>query len=118
VQNFNHVTGTLNDDVIIGNSLNNNLTGGGGKDFLTGGSGSDNFILTSINDGIDTITDFAWQEGDKIVVNFGSSLNQFTANYNPVSRSSDLFFLGTQLATLTNLNSARDFIPSLDITIA
>jgi Ca2+-binding RTX toxin-like protein len=118
VKNFNHVTGTLNNDVIIGNAQSNSLTGGGGNDFLTGGSGADKFIFTSVNDGVDTITDFAWKEGDKIVVNFGSSLNQFKAYYNQLSRSSDLVFLDTKLATLTNLNSASDFIPSLDIIIA
>ncbi len=50
-------------DVIIGNAVNNQITGGGGADVMTSGAGGDSFIFNSVADSngeqIDTITDFS-----------------------------------------------------------
>lgn len=45
VENFQHVIGTFQDDVIIGNVQNNILSGEGGFDEITGGAGADTFVL-------------------------------------------------------------------------
>lgn len=42
-----------------GTALNDIFDGGFGNDTLTGGPGSDTFVYNSVNDGYDTITDFA-----------------------------------------------------------
>ena len=86
VNNFENVTGTLNNDSITGNTANNILNGGAGNDtlnggdgndilnggdgndiliggsgndFLVGGSGQDQFTFLNLSGGIDTISDFA-----------------------------------------------------------
>jgi Ca2+-binding RTX toxin-like protein len=77
VNNFENVTGTLNNDSITGNTANNilnggagndtlnggdgndTLIGGSGNDFLVGGSGQDQFTFLNLSGGIDTISDFA-----------------------------------------------------------
>ncbi len=60
------VTGTIgNDDggtgndILTGGTTDDSLNGGLGNDTLTGGSGNDNFVFNSINEGVDTITDFS-----------------------------------------------------------
>jgi Ca2+-binding RTX toxin-like protein len=86
VQNFVNVTGTTNGDTIRGNSLNNTLNGnsgndllegGSGNDTLTGGSGADNFRFNSASERTDRITDYTYQQGDKIQLDdfgFGGGL--------------------------------------------
>ena len=56
--------GGAGNDVLNGGSENDILIGGVGDDTLTGGTGADTFVLDSPSDGIDSITDFNWQEGD------------------------------------------------------
>ncbi len=56
--NFENLTGSGFNDVLIGNAGNNTLTGGAGVDRLTGGTGADSFMFTSAL-GVDTVTDFA-----------------------------------------------------------
>ena len=59
IQNFEDVTGTPIDDILIGNTDSNTILGGAGVDVLTGGSGNDRFILADrgvLN--ADSITDF------------------------------------------------------------
>lgn len=72
ITNFDHVRGTSNDDIIIGNDENNRLSGGEGDDYLagglgrnmlSGGDGADSFVLAG---GTDVIRDFDADEGDKI----------------------------------------------------
>ncbi|WYL96791.1 MAG: calcium-binding protein [Gloeotrichia echinulata IR180] len=96
VNNFENVTGTANNDTIIGNAGynilrggagvdflvgdagNDTLTGGSGVDFLVGGVGNDEFTFSNPTEGLDFITDFV-SGSDKIVVSasgFGGGLTQ------------------------------------------
>ena len=72
IEHFQHVTGSGNDDIIIGDAQNNRLNGGGGNDIingglgrnsLNGGDGADTFIYSGGND---RIVDFNAAEGDVI----------------------------------------------------
>ncbi len=57
-------------DNLDGGTGNDTLTGGRGGDTLAGGTGADRFVYLAISDSqgakLDTITDFAHSEGDKI----------------------------------------------------
>lgn len=64
---LNTVTGTARADTLIGTSGRDVLTGLGGRDRLSGGAGADQFVYTGVQEGIDTITDFAVGE-DRIVL--------------------------------------------------
>ena len=50
--------GSLYDDVIYGNDLDNQINGGKGDDTLTGGEGKDTYTI-DLNEGIDTINNYA-----------------------------------------------------------
>lgn len=50
VENFVNVTGTINNDSIVGNSANNVFNGLGGNDFLSGGLGNDTLLGGDGND--------------------------------------------------------------------
>jgi predicted extracellular nuclease len=52
------IGGTAGRDTLVGTSGDDVLTGGIGNDTLTGGAGADQFVFTSLRDGVDTITDF------------------------------------------------------------
>ena len=58
--------GTNDSDVLLGTSYDDVLVGFGNNDNLTGFTGADRFRLNSLNEGIDTITDFNLTEGDQI----------------------------------------------------
>lgn len=65
--NFENVSGTSMADTITGNTLANILNGRGGADTLTGGTGADTFFFdTSGLGNVDTVTDFATAQGDKL----------------------------------------------------
>ena len=53
-----NVRGSSFNDVLIGNNSANILAGNGGSDVLTGGGGADVFVLSAMNSGNVTITDF------------------------------------------------------------
>ena len=125
-----NATGNAKNNVLTGNSGNNTLTGsagndtligGAGNDTLTGGSGADFFQFQFLSEGIDVITDFSFQQGDKIQISaagFGAiSLNQ--VSYNSVTGG--LFYdptglVGpTQFATLAN--PPAGFSVNLDVVI-
>lgn len=53
------LVGTTRSDTLVGTAGNDRITGGQGRDLLTGGGGADNFVYTSVLDGMDRITDFA-----------------------------------------------------------
>ena len=100
--------GGVANDTLIGGAGNDTLIGGFGTDRLTGGLGADGFLFRSLSEGIDVITDFSIQQGDKIQIDlpsFGAiSLTEFSYN----SSTGGLFYdpagaVGpTQFATLGN----------------
>ena len=110
------LSGGAGNDLLNGGAGSDRLTGGAGSDRLTGGAGADRFVFSSPFDGIDSITDFKWEEGDKIQIvasGFGitqDDLNKFTFN----SSSNALFFGQVQLASL---QPGSNFVPSSDILI-
>lgn len=103
------LTGTDYSDSMYGNDGNDRLSGGKGNDYLvggygndvlTGGSGADVFVFNNLYEGIDTIKDFKWYEGDTIQINsfgFGAS-SPYEFYYN--SSTGALDHLGIQFATL------------------
>ncbi|WP_210404397.1 calcium-binding protein [Chroococcidiopsis sp. TS-821] len=114
----NTLLGYSGKDYIEGGAGNDRIVGESGYDTLVGGAGADTFVFYSPYDGVDTIKDFKYVEGDKIEVSasgFGITpgVNQYDGfNFN--SSTGALAFNGTQFATL-QLGSG--FVPSLDITI-
>ncbi|MEH2183372.1 M10 family metallopeptidase [Nostoc sp.] len=120
-----NANGGSGNDTLSGNSANNVLTGNGGmdtlvggfgNDSLTGGAGADTFVFNSLSEGIDTITDFAFSDVDKIQVS-ASGFGIGVGDYNKFlfeRNTGSLYFDGTQFASI-QLNSS--FVPSLDINI-
>jgi len=76
LSHIDNIIGTSYNDVLTGNSSNNILVGGMGNDMLTGGAGMDQFVLESV-DGVDTITDFQWEE-DLLVLTDGLTYAEIT----------------------------------------
>jgi Ca2+-binding RTX toxin-like protein len=68
------INGLAGNDRIAGRAGNDQINGGAGNDTLTGGLGADRFIyntnaaFTRTSVGVDTITDFAIGQNDKIVL--------------------------------------------------
>lgn len=60
------ITGTSGRDTLVGTAGDDIITGGAGADILTGNAGRDQFVLESVLDGVDTITDF--QVGTDLIV--------------------------------------------------
>jgi Ca2+-binding RTX toxin-like protein len=114
--------GNSGDDTLLGGDGNDFLFGGKGTDSLTGGFGADTFVFESSSEGIDTITDFNYSEGDKIQISkvgFGAtSTNQFSYNSGTgallFDASSSDGIAAVQFATLS---SGIGFVPSLDINL-
>ncbi|MBF0610514.1 MAG: hypothetical protein HQL55_05245, partial [Magnetococcales bacterium] len=61
--NGNELSNTL-----VGNAGANILFGNAGNDTLTGGDGADGFLLRCQTNGLDTVTDFNVQQGDKVLL--------------------------------------------------
>jgi Ca2+-binding RTX toxin-like protein len=105
-------------DKLLGEDDNDFLSGGYGSDTLTGGSGADKFHFQFASEGVDTITDFQYGEGDKILVNaIGFGIGQgeyYHFTFQESATGGALFFEGIQLALL---QPGSGFDPNLDITI-
>ncbi|HBY75695.1 MAG TPA: type I secretion protein, partial [Cyanobacteria bacterium UBA11148] len=74
----NIINGNNYNNYLSGGDGNDTLVGGFGNDILTGGTDADKFVFNSRNEGIDTITDFISQQGDKLLVSasgFGGGLS-------------------------------------------
>ncbi len=91
--------GNALDNIILGNSANNALSGndgndtligGLGNDTLIGGMGADFFTFYSATQGIDTLTNFASLEGDKLLI----SASGFSGGLTIGNLADDLFTLG------------------------
>lgn len=96
-----NITSTASYDKSIVTGINNDyIRAGLGNDTITGGTGADTFAFGSPIEGIDTITDFSIEQGDKIQISgagFGTTdFNRFSYN----AATGGLFFDTTQLAVL------------------
>ncbi|NJM99500.1 MAG: hypothetical protein HC800_22270 [Phormidesmis sp. RL_2_1] len=103
----NLVIGTSNSDTLIGTTNNELIRGEHGIDTLTGGGGIDTFAYSSIQDGLDYITDFS--EDDRLLFSaagFNGGLSKdiqlstsasnsgtFVSSNNPISLGSSANFL-------------------------
>jgi 5'-nucleotidase (lipoprotein e(P4) family) len=72
-----NISGLSGDDILRGGNGNDLLNGGLGNDTLTGGAGADKFVLT-VGADTDTITDFNFNEGDRLVLPGGLASDQLT----------------------------------------
>jgi len=77
----NSLQGLNGNDQLFGQAGNDTLSGGGGSDQLVGGAGNDQltgnagadwFILNSVSEKVDTITDFKASESDQIRIDASS----------------------------------------------
>jgi Ca2+-binding RTX toxin-like protein len=82
-------------------------------DILTGGKGADTFIFDSYNEGIDTITDFSHEEGDKIQIGSGFGANSIDL-FSYDSGNGQLSFEGNHFVSL---NTDSGFSISEDIIL-
>src|SRR5437868_136389 len=82
-QNNDVIVGTTGADTLSGLGGNDTLTGGLGDDALDGGGGSDTFVYNA-GDGNDTITDSTTFDGatDKLVLGAGLSPSNLVINRN------------------------------------
>jgi Ca2+-binding RTX toxin-like protein len=80
-QGGDYLSGDLGDDVLRGGQGDDQLLGGAGDDFLsgdvgadtlTGGAGADTFHI-SVGSGVDLVTDFNPAEGDRVLLEPGTS---------------------------------------------
>lgn len=111
-----YLLGEWGNDFLSGDNGNDDLNGGDGYDILTGGEGADYFIFNSPWQGVDTITDFNYAEGDKVqidAIGFGIGVNE-TNRFSYDYYSGALFFDNIQLAWL---NPYTDFVVNQDISI-
>lgn len=74
----NQLNGGNSNDILIGGSSNDTFVGGLGNDTLTGGTGSDVFIINTLSEGIDKITDFSPLDDTIYVskIGFGGGLSE------------------------------------------
>ena len=95
--------GGQGDDVLFGRDGNDFLSGDLGSDTLTGGAGADTFHSFA-GAGIDLVTDFNLAEGDRIVLESGTSytVNQVGADVHiDMAGDGRLILAGVQLSSLT-----------------
>jgi Ca2+-binding RTX toxin-like protein len=113
-----NLTGTANDDILVGDSGgstfagnggndviiagggNDTLIGGTGADVLSGGAGADHFRYNATNEGTDHILDFSAAEGDSIDIMASAFANVPAAGNDATgvfgSSASDTFGSGTE----------------------
>ncbi|NJN86490.1 MAG: calcium-binding protein [Leptolyngbyaceae cyanobacterium SL_7_1] len=111
-------------DTLIGGSGNDVLEGWFGNDTVTGGLGADTFVLTYTSNpfftaGVHTITDFNWQQGDKVRV-YANQLGIAIGDYSDFSYNATtggLLFDGTQIAIIQT-QSTTNFVINRDIVIS
>ncbi len=101
VENFVNVTGTPNDDSIVGNRANNVLDGFGGNDFLSGGLGNDTLLG---GDGDDIL------QGSTNVGNSRSPERDILTG----GEGKDTFILGDSSGSFYNKAGRRDFAEIAD----
>ncbi len=101
--------GGADNDSLTGGYGNDFLDGGDGNDTLIGGNGADTFVVGA--NGIDTIVDFNFSEGDKIqIATLELGISSFDYNqlsYNTYDRT--LYYGETEL--ITSYNSLEGYNP-------
>jgi Ca2+-binding RTX toxin-like protein len=98
------VVGGQANDVLDGGAGNDYVTGDRGDDTVTGGLGADTFHTNNVQ-GIDRVTDFSQTQGDKVLVDVGSTytLSQVGADtLIDMGGGNQMVLVGVQLASLTN----------------
>lgn len=107
--------GGTGNDFLSGGKGNDILYGGANCDTLTGGPGADIFFFSDPLEGFTTITDFQWQQGDKIQVaasGFGDSYSNFEFDRS----TGKLYYMPAETAFASlQLNSGFDI--NLDLII-
>ncbi|MBD2258297.1 calcium-binding protein [Pseudanabaena sp. FACHB-2040] len=102
--------GEEGDDALYGEGGNDYLEGGAGSDVSTGGAGADTFVLDA-QGGVDRITDFNAQEGDRIAFKAYFDLNQFVYDQS----TGNLSYGGRTVGVLENRPS--NFSPQAHIQL-
>ncbi|MBD2021142.1 hypothetical protein H6F43_13230 [Leptolyngbya sp. FACHB-36] len=102
------ITSTIGYNKTIATGINNDyIRAGLGSDIIGGGAGADIFAFGSPLEGIDTIADFAIEQGDKIEISgvgFGIGVTELN-RFSYYAATGGLYFDNIQLATLPiNLN--------------
>jgi VCBS repeat-containing protein len=77
------IDGLDGNDILVGGSDDDILTGNGGLDALTGGGGADTFVFQSLDEGVDTITDYDDSESD--VIDIADLLSGFNAETDDIT---------------------------------
>ncbi|HEY9766983.1 MAG TPA: hypothetical protein V6C71_00565, partial [Coleofasciculaceae cyanobacterium] len=105
--------GDEGNDSLTGGRGNDLLEGGNGDNLLTGGEGKDTFVLGF--DGIDTIADFNFAEGDKIQI---SSMELGASSYDSLNYNANehkLYWNQTELAVLDNSVSEFNITENIEL---
>ena len=116
-----NLSGGDGNDQLIGGSGNDRLGGDGGNDNLTGGLGADSFFFSALDFGLDIITDFLWEQGDKIAISQSGFGVTSTSQFSYDASTGGLFCTptgaggATQFATLASRPAG--FVVSLDILL-
>lgn len=128
----NILKGGAGSDILLGEDGNDLLFGGFGADILTGGDGADRFVFDNL-DGVDTVTDFEYDDGD--VLEIGNLLSGFDemadniADFVRLTENGENTYVDvrvtgtgswTHLATLvdvTGLGSAQDLLDNGNIGV-
>lgn len=102
--------GSRGADILIGKGGSDTLAGGKGKDTLTGGRGDDVFLFYKW-DGKDTITDFNYDEGDRIEVSGHDDFDLVRDGKNTIIQFSNfdmITLLGVKPSDVRNLDDWID----------
>ncbi|NEQ98930.1 MAG: calcium-binding protein [Cyanothece sp. SIO2G6] len=111
----NTLLGGDGNDILVGRDGHDHLAGGAGTDILIGGAGidvliggngSDTFVLDS-SEGIDTIWDFKFWQGDRIKIDVDQYAGiSSTSDYDSLSFNSGFLMVdGTPIAALAGVSS-------------
>jgi Ca2+-binding RTX toxin-like protein len=100
------VRGGQANDVLIGGAGDDWLAGDKGDDTVTGGTGADTFFVAGAS-GLDRVTDFSLAEGDRVMVEAGSSYTFAQVGSDTVvtlagaGGGAQMVLVGVQASTLT-----------------
>jgi len=104
-QGQDRLDGGAGNDELDGGAGNDILIGGLGDDILTGGAGSDQFVFASVEDGVDTITDFNASGSNHDQIVFAASIFE---NFEPDFDDLDAFMLIGQQYLRASFDEAND----------